>query len=290
MIPMPYFQKVLNANGTVSPTRYLEGNPSLLATIGGISGTDSSANQDYEGLQMVLQKRLSGGLQTSLTYTYSKCMTNAVGFFGQGGQAANQSVFYQNIYNAAADWGTCGYDATHNFVGTALYSLPFGHGQAIGKNLSNAVDALVGGWQVSGILSLHTGFPITITANDASGTLGGGPRANCIAPTTVFGQQNAPQGGYLWFNPAAYAQPSAATFGTCGVGTLRGPGLSSLDFSTQKSFRITDRQSIYLRGEFLNLTNTPILNGPNRGIGTTLGLLQTSQGARNVQLALRYQF
>ena len=67
--------------------------------------------------------------------------------------------------------------------------------------MSKAVDALMGGWQVSGILTLHTGFPITITANDASGTLSGGPRASCIAPATVYGERNAPQGGYLWFNP-----------------------------------------------------------------------------------------
>jgi hypothetical protein len=73
-------------------------------------------------------------------------------------------------------------------------------------------------------------------------------------------------------------------------GTLRGPGLASLDFSLQKSFRIGSTQSMDLRGEFLNLTNTPILNGPNRAIGPTLGLLQSSQGARNVQVALRYRF
>jgi hypothetical protein len=94
----------------------------------------------------------------------------------------------------------------------------------------------------------------------------------------------------LWFNPSAYTQPAAGTFGTCGNGTLRGPGLTSFDFSMQKTVRITERQSLDFRGEFINLTNTPILNGPNRAIGTTIGLLQTSQGARNVQLALRYRF
>jgi hypothetical protein len=58
----------------------------------------------------------------------------------------------------------------------------------------------------------------------------------------------------------------------------------------QKTVRITERQSLDIRGEFINLMNTPILNAPNRGIGTTIGLLQSSQGARNVQLALRYRF
>ena len=104
MVPMPYFQKVLNANGTVPPSLYLAGNPSLLAGIGGISGTASVGNQDYQGLQIVWQKRLSG-LQSSAAYTYSKCMSNAIGYFGQGAQANQQSAFYQNIYNAARPSG-----------------------------------------------------------------------------------------------------------------------------------------------------------------------------------------
>src|SRR6202000_1303542 len=77
MVAMPYFQKVLNPNGAVSPTQYLAGNPSLLADIGQISGTASLANQDYEGLQVVMQKRLASGLQSSLAYTWSPCFTNS---------------------------------------------------------------------------------------------------------------------------------------------------------------------------------------------------------------------
>ncbi len=290
MVPMPYFQKVLNSDGTVSPTRYLAGNPSLLADIGQISGTASIGNQSYNALQISAQKRMSAGLQFTANYTWSKCMTNNLGYYGQGGQAGQGNYYYQNIYNAAAEWGPCDYDATHNFVGNAIYSLPFGRGQKFGKNMNRAVDAVVGGWQASGILSLHTGFPLTISATDVSGTGSRGARANCVAPAVVYGTQNAPLGGYQWFNPADFAQPSAGTFGNCGVGTVRGPGLKSLDFTLSKYFPITERQRVELRGEFINLTNTPILNAPTRSIGTTLGLLQNSQGARNIQLALKYSF
>ncbi len=230
MVAMPYFQKVLNANGTVSPTRYLAGNPSLLADIGQISGTASIANQDYEGLQIVMRKRLASGFQSSLAYTWSRCMTNSIGYFGQGGQSNGGAPFYQNIYNAAADWGPCEYDAAHNLVGSGVYDFPFGRGRAVGRNLNKAVDAIVGGWQAGGILSLHTGFPITITAADASGTLGRAPRANCVSAGTVFGEQNSPRGGFLWFNPSAYTQPAPGTFGSCANGTLRGPGLSVFRF------------------------------------------------------------
>ena len=290
MVPMPYFQKVLNANGTVSPTEYLAGNPQLLSEIGQISGTASIGNQSYNALQALLQKRLSAGLQYSVAYTWSKCMTNNLGYYGQGGQSGQSNWYYQNIYDAAAEWGPCDYDATHNFVANAIYDLPLGRGRTFGKNMNRVADAVIGGWQASAILSLHTGFPLTVGAADASGTGSRGPRADCIAAPDVFGQQNSPLGGYQWYNPASYTQPAAGTFGSCGVGTVRGPGLHTVDFDLTKNFKITERQNLDLRADFINLTNTPILNSPNNGIGTTLGLLQSSQGARNVQFSLKYHF
>jgi outer membrane receptor protein involved in Fe transport len=290
MVPMPYFQQVLNSNGTVSPTQYLAGNPTLLSEIGQISGTASIGDQDYDALQVSLQKRLSTGLQFVLNYTYSKCMSSNQGYYGQGGQAGQINWYYQNIYDAAAEWGACDYDATHNFVGNVVYDLPFGRNRTFGKDMNKALDAVVGGWEMAGILSLHTGFPLTIGAGDASNTGSRGARADCIAPGQVYGEQNSPLGGYQWLNPASYAQPAAYTFGSCGVGTIRGPGLSDFDLNLSKSFRITERQSFDLRADFINLTNTPILNSPNIYVGTTLGLLQSSQGARNIQFAVKYHF
>jgi hypothetical protein len=290
MVAMPYMQKLLNANGTVSPTQYLAGNPSLLADIGQISGTSSTGSQSYESLQATFQKRLSAGLQLSANYTYSKCMTNSIGYYGQSGQTVAASAYWQNLYNMAAEWGPCDYDATHNFVTNAVYALPVGRGRTFGKEMNKALDAIVGGWQVSGILSLHTGFAMTMKSSDVSGTGARTARANCIAPAVVYGQQNAPQGGYQWVNPADFSAEAAGTFGTCGVGTVRGPGLKTLDFNLAKYFSITEHQRLEVRGEFINLTNTPILNAPNTSVGTTLGLLQGSQGARNVQVALKYTF
>jgi hypothetical protein len=290
MVPMPYLQSVLNPDGTVSPTRYLAGNPTLVADIGQISGTASIGNQSYHSLQAVAQRRLSAGLEFQASYTYSKCMTNNLGYYGQGGQSGQSNYYFEYIYNSKLEWGPCDYDAAHNFVADAIYTLPFGRGQKYGKNMSKRMDTLAGGWQVSGIVSLHTGFPLTITANDASHTGSRGARANCVAPGKVLGTQNSPEGGYQWFNPASYIQPPSGTLGNCGVGTIRGPGLRTLDFSIMKIFSVTERQRVELRGEFINLTNTPILNAPSHGVGTTLGLLQTSQGARNVQFALKYFF
>jgi hypothetical protein len=290
MVPMPYYQKVLNSDGTISPSRYLAGNPTLMSEIGNIAGTASIGTQSYNALQLVAQKRLGAGLQFNASYTYSKCMTDNLGYYGQGGQSAQVNWYAQNIYNEAADWGPCDYDAKSNFVANTVYSLPFGRKQKFGANMSKLADAVVGGWQLSGILSLHSGFPLSIGGSDASGTGSRGARADCIAPAEVYGKQNSPLGGYQWFNSADFAATSAGTFGSCGVGTVRGPGLKSLDVNLAKTFNITERQHIEFRAEAINFTNTPILNAPSNYIGSTLGLLQSSQGARNIQFALKYGF
>jgi len=239
---------------------------------------------------MTGNKRLSNGLQFQASYTYSKCMTNSIGYYGQGGQAATTSAYWQNIYNMVAEWGPCDYDATHNFVSNAIYSLPVGRGQKFGKNMPKALDAVIGGWKASGILSLHTGFPLTITSSDVSGTNARSARANCNAPGIVLGTDNSPSGGYQYFSPTPYSAETKGTFGTCGVGTIRGFGLKTLDFDVSKTFSVMEKYQLDLRGEFINLTNTPIFNAPSRGIGTTLGLDQGTQGSRQVQLALKFHF
>ena len=291
MVAMPYLEKVLNANGSISPTRYFEGNPSLLADIGQVSGTSSTGTQDYDALQITGNKRLSNGLQFQGSYTYSKCMTNSIGYYGQGGQAATASAYWQNLYDMAAEWGPCDYDATHNFVLNAIYSLPFGRGQKFGSGMNKVADAVLGGWKAGGILSLHGGFPLTITSSDVSGANARSARANCLGPGIVNGDSiDSSKGGYQYFAASPYSAEVKGTFGTCGVGTIRGPGLKTLDFDLSKTFRVTERHAFDIRGEFLNLTNTPIFNAPTRSIGTNLGLLQSTQGSRQIQLALKYHF
>lgn len=290
-VPMPYLQKDLLSNGQVVNSPYLAGNPTLQNEIGQISGTATNGNQSYNALQAVLLKRFSGGLEYSVAYTYSKCMTDSSGYYGSwGGQTTPTSPYWQNLYDKKAEWGPCYYDATHVLTSYATYDLPFGRNRKYAKDMNKAVDAIVGGWQINGIVSLHTGFPLTISANDASGTSSRGSRANCIAPARVFGRQNSPQGGYQWFDPNAYGPALPGTFGTCGVGTVRGPGLHNLDLSLAKFFSITESQKVEVRAESINFTNTPILNSPNTGLGGNLGLLQGAQGARNIQFALKYIF
>jgi hypothetical protein len=128
--------------------------------------------------------------------------------------------------------------------------------------------------------------------NSKTGSRGG--RANCIASAHVFGEQNVDpsiaKGGFMWFDPSAYSSTAPGTFGNCGNGTVRGPGLRTVDMSLVKRFPITERQNLEFRGEFINLTNTPILNAPTHTVGSTLGVIQSSQGERNIQFGLKYNF
>jgi hypothetical protein len=289
MVPMPYFQRRLLADGTTAPSPYLSGNPAL-AGITQISGTESNGTMRYDGLQAVLQRRLSSGLQAQVSYTYSKCMTNNIGYYGAGGQSAPASAYWQNLYDSKAEWGPCFFDVTHNLTSYAVWDVPFGRSRAFGRNLNPVLNAVLGNWNVSGILSLRGGFPLTISGGDASGTKSRGSRANCIAPGHDFGTRDSPAGGYQWFDPSPYAPAEPGTFGTCGVGTVRGPGLRTFDMSLQKQFPITERKSVEFRSEFLNLTNTPILNSPNSSLGGDLGRITSAQGARNVQFALKFYF
>ncbi|MCX6636446.1 MAG: hypothetical protein NT090_15410, partial [Acidobacteria bacterium] len=94
-----------------------------------------------------------------------------------------------------------------------------------------------------------------------------------------------------WFTTAAFRQPRAGTFGSEGVGVVRGPGLRNLDVSLQKSFRVTESKRLELRAEAFNFTNTPIFNAPDVNVNSvTFGQVQVAQGERNVQLALKFYF
>jgi hypothetical protein len=298
MTPMPYFQRQLlggfNSDGTprTAPSPYLAGNPAL-RNIAQISGTESNSNLRYDALQAVVQKRFGGGLQYQVAYTYSKAMTNSSGYYGSwGGQTVPTSPYWQNLYDSRAEWGPAYYDVTHVLSSYAVYELPVGRGKKFGGEMNGIANALIGNWQVNGILSLRGGFPLTIAAGDASGTNSRGPRADCIAPVNILGRTNSPAGGYQWFDPSAFAAPKPGTFGNCGIGTVRGPGLSTLDLGLQKRFSISETKWVEFRSEFINFTNTPILNVGfgTQALGGGLGQIQGSQGPRNIQFALKLFF
>jgi hypothetical protein len=295
MVPMPYLQSQLHADGTITPSPFLSGNPTLESKLSQISGTASIGNMRYDALQAVLQRRLGEGLQGQVAYTYSKCMTDSIGYYGSwGGETTPSSPYWQNLYDRGAEWGLCYYDVKHALTAYALYELPLGRDKRWGRNLNPVLNTVLGNWQFGAIAQIHSGFPLTIFADDASGTNSRGSRANCNAPPRVFGRKPAFDGdqflGFQWFDPTPYGPAAPGTFGTCGVSTVRGPGLQTADISVQKEFPFSESKKLEFRTEFFNLTNTPILNAPSVGLGSDLGLINSSQGERNIQFALKLYY
>ena len=308
MQPMLYSEGILNANGTVSPGPYIAGNPTLKNEAGVIAGTSPAGSQEYNALQATLQQRYSNGLSFQVAYTYSKCMTNNGGYYGSWGQtqAWFGPTYWQNVYNSRAEWGPCFYDTTHNLTTYALYELPFGKGRQFGHNLNPVVNAVAGGWNVSSIVTWHTGFPMTpYTWSETAGvglTNVFPYRANCVAPNHILDtpySNGAGSGGIQWFDPTSYSEPASGTFGNCGNGVVRGPGYANVDVSVMKDFAITESKRLQLRADFVNATNSVQLNSPSLGCNTGstglcngggTGVITGSQNPRNIQLALKFYF
>jgi hypothetical protein len=277
--------------------------PALLAAIntggGTVSGTQSNGRMMYNALQAVFQKTQSHGLQYQVAYTFSKCMSNNTGYYGtwSGSRASSTaSPYWQNIYDPAAEWSPCYYDDTHNLTSYAVYDLPFGKGKRFGGDMNKALDAVAGGWTVSPIVTLHTGFPLALYNNgsDQTGTASRGLRPDCNGTNTVFGRRDATKaqgGGIAWFDPSNYS--NAAGFGTCApqIGQLRGPGLYNWDISLQKNFLFGERFKLQFRSDFLNAFNRVNLAVPDTTVAkSTTGVINASQPARNIQFALKLYY
>jgi hypothetical protein len=303
MVPFSYSQRVLLTPSASCPapcteaSPFFSNNPELLSVISvNTSGTQSNGNMMYNGLQAVLQKTMSKGLQYQVAYTHSKCMTNNSGYYGSlGGLATSAEPYWQNIYDPKAEWAPCYYDATNILSAYAIYDLPFGRGKTFGKGMNKVANAIVGGWTISGIGSWHTGFPLTpYGIGDQSGTNSRSSRPDCNSHPLILGKVAGDGfGGVQWFtNNGNFSIPAVGTFGTCAaqLGWLRGPGYADLDFGLQKNFQLTERFNLQFRTDFLNIANHVNLNAPNMYFGAAMGQITTAQAPRNIQFALKLYY
>ena len=302
MVPFSYSQRVeLAPTATcpapcTGPSPFFANNPQLLATISPFtSGTQSNGTMGYNALQAVLQKQMSNGLQYQVAYTYSKCMSNNTGYYGSwGAQATTASPYWQNIYDPKSEWAPCFYDATHSLAAYTVYDLPVGRGKRFGKDLNKVADAVVGGWTVSPIITVRSGFPLTIYGSDQSGTNSRSARPDCISLPHVQGRTPGNGfNGYQWFvDNGNFANPAPGTFGNCApqLGGLRGPGYGDVDLSLQKNFQMTERYKLQFRTDFVNAFNHVNLNAPGTGLGASIGQITSAQSPRNIQFALKFYY
>ena len=299
-------QKVLNPGGTTSPGPFAQ--PLINCCGAGNSPTirynDSSGIQRYNALQISVDQRAWEGLTFRANYTWSKCLNNSLGYFGPFGDEealpgttsqTGFSFFFQNSYNPKGDYGRCISDVASLFNGYALYELPFGKGKRFGGNAGEVVNNIIGGWALSSDFTFHTGFAITALGPDSSGTGSASPRANCPSGVSQSGNHSIVNlgGGFFgeqFWNPASATPGAPGTFGTCAIGSFRGPGLATADLSLMKDFVLGERARLQATAQAINFTNTPILGRPSFFEGSSFGVITSSNPGRQVQFGLKLRF
>jgi len=246
-----------------------------------------AGNGNYNALQTKLETRTLAGATILVSYTYGRCLTD--GTFN--GLTREQSGGYRY-------YGLCNYDLHHNFVTSGVYDLPFGRGKKILADATGFVQGLVGNWGLSGVGTLQSGLPYTLTiSSDQANTGLGSQRPNITGTPQVVRRPNCwyydsrnascPVGGMDLFSV-----PTLYTYGNGGTNTMRNDGLVQFDVSILKSFHFSDTRSLEFRGAFFNIFNhttfaTPVTNIDSSSAGQ---ITSTLNAARSIELAGKIYF
>ncbi len=243
---------------------------------------------NYHSLQVKVEKRFSSGLSLLASYTDAKLIDDYSIISNVGRQAG-----LQDIYDRHADRGVSANDISQRFVMSYVYALPFGRGMKFGGGWNRAVDAVLGGWQMNGILTLQTGMPLALSAANTSNAGNPSERPN------TNGQYAGLSGPVVdrldrYFDTSAFSQPAPFTFGNVGrtISNIRGPGTRGMDFSLFKNFKLVEKVSLQFRAEAFNLTNTPVFGFPNQAVNSAAFGTITGQAnaPRQLQFALKLLF
>jgi len=274
----------------------------LYAAFGRTAGTyafQGYLDTHYNSLQVTLNRHFSKGLYLQGSYTWSKVIGytsdnswgNALRFTCAASAAMPEGCQAHNR-------GVSDFDHTQTLKTAFVYELPFGTGKQW-ANTARVSRAILGGWQVNGVLSAWTGSPLTL------GQSGGG---NLNTPGTSQDPDQIalvkyPKGqgpGEFWFDPASFVPVlDNGRLGTLGRNPswLRGPGLVQLDASLFRHFKLTERFNLEFRAEAQNVTNSPHFSNPNTTCtdvlgkcGGKFGQISSGYGERYVQLGLKLKF
>jgi len=301
----------LTPNDSTSGQHENVGDGSPLGSVGsgGLLITESRAMMNYNALQAVLRHRAIHGLEYTLNYSYGKAMTNSLGNYGLN--VNGFSGAFQNYFDSHSDYGPAGYDVTHNFSGLIVYALPFGRGKQFASGVNRLVDAVIGGWSVSGAGVAYSGFPETVTGGNISVNSYGSQRANQYRHIKVVHRSLAnwygtdPSATACGYGLApndvvpgvdngvcAFGKPSSTLFGSGRNGSLRAPRFTQIDASAFKDFHITEHHTIGFRADAFNTFNIASYGNPDTNAGdSTFGQdEQVRSQPRILQLSLHYNF
>ena len=251
----------------------------------GMTVTRFATNSHYNGLQTNYEHRFSQGLYALANFTWASCLTDAVDVLNNTALTGFRAAYLPG-FGLHGDFGRCEFDTNKVLHVSGTYELPIGRDRQFLSHQGKVMDAIIGGWDTNGILTLQDGQPGTVPCPITT-TSGFGCNAD-----KVPGQNpdSGPHNVNQWLNPAAYTNPPVATtvgqsdYSPLGGGpsNFRGPGFHRLDFSLFKQFPVTERVRIEFRSEFFNLANHPNFSLPGfSGNGVTaapgsLNFLNTS--------------
>ena len=197
-------------------------NPRPNATAGYLVYFQPVGTSNYNSLQASFNHRFSKNFQTQLSYTFGKSLdevSNSIGLEAGQGQSGTGA---SNPYDRNYDYGRSTFDRTHNFIASGLYQLPFKQ------------DRVLGGWQLSGLLTAVSGFPFNPAVGFDNEGLGAPTTTNAERPNIASGctYASAVQGNpSQWYNPSCFVLPQVGTPGNIGRDVLNGPGLFDIDFA-----------------------------------------------------------
>ena len=255
----------------------------------------TEGNSSYNALQVDLTQRLQHGLQFRANYTWSKNLDMNSGL--TGAQNNNQAQMILDRNDLPRDWGLSALNITNQASISGSYELPFGRGKRFLHDAGGATNAILGGWQFNGIVTLLSGFPFT--PQIGSNRSGDGDTRNPDRPSlnpdftgpVVTGNPNQ------WFNPKAFSLPTAGTYSNLGRGVYEGPGLAEADVSLFKNTTLFERATLQFRAEFFNVLNHANFGTPNAIVfsGSTVspsaGLItSTATTSRQIQFGLKLLF
>jgi hypothetical protein len=292
LVPNPFFGQITDTRGqlagqNVQRFRLLRPFPHF---DGASRSEPNAADSHYHGLQVRYEKRFSRGFTALAHYTWSKMIDNSS--ISSGNVAwLGGTTSMQNRFNYAQERALSAHDVPHRLVISGAWQLPVGRGKLLAGGINRWADLAIGGWEVSGFLTMQSGTPLQVV-QDGGALWDAQQRPHLIGDPSTSGRVQDRLN--RWYNEAAFARPATDTYGSAPrYLNYRGPRLSTLDAALLKHFPTREGQRAELRLEMQNATNTPVFNLPsNNSFGSPAfgQITGVRVGPRNVQLGFKYYF
>ena len=258
--------------------------PILPQIYGSISEKVASQRSRYDSLQISATKGYANGYTVQVAYTLSRSMDDGSGPVASGSQDPN---------NPGAEWAHSDFDRLHVLRVNGMWEAPrMDNGHAV-------VRHALGGWRLSGIVSVLSGTPFTVTSGVDAALVGpnrglSAQRPDAIGEPALDGDRSRDERIARYFNTSAFARPATGQFGSAARNPLTGPGSFTVDASMAKQFQLwpgAPERHIEVRVEAFNLFNTVNLGNPVATMTSpAFGRIQVAGQARVIQLGLRFAF